>query len=66
MAGNRTDPRPRLLGYVAVWVLAATAAVTVGVLAVSSVGASVRDRGPLGNAVPSAGAPSEAVPSEKA
>lgn len=50
------NSRRRLLGYVAIWVVAALAAVAVGVIAVSSVGASVRDRGPLGNAVPSSGA----------
>jgi hypothetical protein len=33
------------------WLLAAAVAVSVGVLAVTSVGASVRDRGPLGNQV---------------
>lgn len=40
-------PTPRTLGYVAAWVLAASLAVTVGLVAVTSVGASVRDRGPL-------------------
>ena len=34
------------------WIVAAALAVTVGVVAVTSVGASVRDRGPLGNDVP--------------
>lgn len=34
------------------WALAAAAAMTVGVIAVSSVGASVRDRGPLGGQLP--------------
>lgn len=43
--------RRRWIGYVAAWLVAAAVAVTVGVLAVSSVGASVRDRGPLGNEV---------------
>jgi hypothetical protein len=38
---------PRTLGYVVAWVVAAAVAVTVGVLAVTGVGASVRDRGPL-------------------
>lgn len=41
----------RWIGYAAAWLVAAAVAVTVGVLAVSSVGASVRDRGPLGNEV---------------
>ena len=41
----------RWIGYAAAWLVAAGLAVTVGVLAVSSVGASVRDRGPLGNEV---------------
>jgi len=41
----------RAVGYAVAWVLAAVVAVTAGVLAVSSVGASVRDRGPLGNEV---------------
>lgn len=44
----------RILGYVVAWIVAAAVAVTVGVVAVSSVGASVRDRGPLGNDVPPA------------
>lgn len=43
--------RRRWIGYVVAWLAAAAVAVTVGVLAVSSVGASVRDRGPLGNEV---------------
>ncbi|MDF1606295.1 hypothetical protein [Nocardioides sp. YIM 152315] len=42
----------RMLGYVLAWLVAAAVSVTVGVFAVSSVGASVRDRGPLGNDVP--------------
>jgi hypothetical protein len=42
----------RVLGYLLAWLAAAAVAVTVGVVAVSSVGASVRDRGPLGNDVP--------------
>lgn len=45
-------PTRRILGYVLAWVVAAAAAVAVGVFAVTSVGASVRDRGPLGNDVP--------------
>lgn len=42
-------PRPssRALGYVAAWFAAAAVAVAVGLVAVTSVGASVRDRGPL-------------------
>ncbi|MFB9313930.1 hypothetical protein [Nocardioides plantarum] len=40
-------PSTRTLGYVAAWLLAATVAVAVGLVAVTSVGASVRDRGPL-------------------
>ena len=47
----------RVLGYVVAWLLAAGVAVSVGVVAVSSVGASVRDRGPLGNVVPEPDAP---------
>lgn len=39
--------RTRLLGYAAGWLAAAAAAVVVGVLAVSSLGASIRDRGPV-------------------
>ena len=41
----------RRMGYALAWVAAATVAVVVGVVAVTSVGASVRDRGPLGNEV---------------
>jgi hypothetical protein len=49
---ERRHRRRRLAGYVLAWLVAAGIAVTVGVVAVSSVGASVRDRGPLGNVVP--------------
>jgi hypothetical protein len=35
--------------YVVLWLVAAVVAVTVGVVAVTSVGASIRGRGPLGN-----------------
>jgi hypothetical protein len=49
---GRRHRRRRLAGYVLAWLVAAGVAVTVGVVAVSSVGASVRDRGPLGNVVP--------------
>ena len=45
-------PSRRIFGYVLAWIVAAAVAITVGVVAVSSVGASVRDRGPLGNVVP--------------
>jgi hypothetical protein len=38
---------PRTAGYVVAWVVAATVAVAVGLVAVTGVGASVRDRGPL-------------------
>ncbi len=49
-----TDPRPdgdnrRLLGWGLAWVVAAVVAVVVGVVAVTSVGASIRGRGPLGD-----------------
>lgn len=40
--------RSRRWGYVVAWVVAATLAVTVGIAAVSTVGASIRGRGPLG------------------
>jgi len=43
-----------VIGYALAWLVAAALAVAVGVIAVSSVGASVRDRGPLGNEVPDA------------
>ncbi|WP_028644501.1 hypothetical protein [Nocardioides sp. URHA0020] len=49
---ERRQRRRRLGGYVLAWLVAAAVAVAVGVVAVSSVGASVRDRGPLGNDVP--------------
>lgn len=42
-------PAARAVGLVAAWVAAATAAVVVGVLAVSGLGASFRDRGPIGD-----------------
>ncbi|MEP9364596.1 hypothetical protein ABLE68_16640 [Nocardioides sp. CN2-186] len=41
----------RWIGFAAAWLVAAAVAVTVGVVAVSSVGASIRGRGPLGNEV---------------
>lgn len=40
-------PTRRTLGYVSGWLVAAALAVVVGVLAVSSLGASIRDRGPV-------------------
>lgn len=49
---ERRDRQRRLAGYLVAWLVAAGVAVTIGVIAVSSVGASVRDRGPLGNVVP--------------
>jgi hypothetical protein len=39
----------RPLGLIAVWIAVAAVAVTVGVLAVTRVGATLSDRGPLGN-----------------
>lgn len=39
----------RAPGWVLAWLLAAGLAVTVGVLAVTSLGASIRDRGPIGD-----------------
>ena len=47
--GPGRRPRARTLGYVAGWLLAAAVAVSVGLIAVSSVGASLRDRGPMVN-----------------
>ncbi|MFT4010506.1 MAG: hypothetical protein QM655_10745 [Nocardioidaceae bacterium] len=44
----------RMVGYALAWLAAAVVAVTIGIVAVSSVGASVRDRGPLGTSVPDA------------
>ncbi|WP_432478140.1 hypothetical protein [Nocardioides sp. GXQ0305] len=44
--------RSRRWGYVVAWVVAATLAVVVGIAAVSTVGASIRDRGPLGKEPP--------------
>lgn len=41
--------RRRLVGYALSWVLAAAVAISIGVIAVSSVGASIRDRGPTVN-----------------
>ena len=42
---------PRRVLYVLLWLVAAGAAVAVGVLAVTSVGATLRDRGPIGSDV---------------
>lgn len=44
----------RALRYALAWVVAAALAVTVGVLAVTSAGAGVRDRGQVGTALPPA------------
>jgi hypothetical protein len=41
----------RRIGYTLAWLLATTVAVAVGISAVSTVGAQVRGRGPLGNEV---------------
>ncbi len=54
MARVTTDPISdggprRLLGWGLAWVVAAVVAVVVGVVAVTSVGASIRGRGPLGD-----------------
>ncbi len=49
MTRNRGWAQP--LGLTAVWLVAAGLAVTVGVVAVTTVGASLRGRGPLGNEV---------------
>ncbi len=51
---ERRHRHRRLAGYLLAWLVAAAVAVTIGVVAVTSVGASVRDRGPLGNDVPAA------------
>lgn len=45
----RPPPSRRTLGYALAWLIAATLAVTLGLVAVTSVGASIRGRGPLGN-----------------
>jgi len=58
----------RALRYAAAWVVAAALAVTVGVLAVTSAGAGVRDRGQLGTALPPtsvAGTPSAAPDAQR-
>lgn len=44
-----TRPTRRVIGLIAAWVVAATAAVVVGVLAVTGLGATFRDRGPVGD-----------------
>jgi hypothetical protein len=50
---------PRLLRYALAWAVAAVVAVAVGIFAVTSAGAGVRDRGQLGTALPAvAGTPS--------
>ncbi|MET1059738.1 MAG: hypothetical protein ABWX84_09080 [Nocardioides sp.] len=41
----------RRIGYALAWVVAAVVAISVGLAAVSTVGASIRGRGPLGNEV---------------
>ena len=53
MQDARSRPGSRRLWWLALaWALTAAAAMAVGVVAVSSVGASVRDRGPLGTQAP--------------
>lgn len=42
----------RVVRYAAAWLVAAVVAVSVGVLAVTSAGAGIRDRGPLGTGLP--------------
>jgi hypothetical protein len=52
--GVVTDPaggRRRLVGYAVAWSVAASVAVTVGVVSVTTMGDTIRDRGPLGNEV---------------
>jgi hypothetical protein len=39
------------VGYSLAWIVAAVASITIGLAAVSTVGASIRGRGPLGNEV---------------
>ena len=51
MAESGTRNGRRVLGLALGWLLAAALAVTVGVVAVTQVGASLRGRGPLGNEV---------------
>lgn len=46
---TETIPNRRWIGYTLAWLIAAGLAVTVGVLAVTSAGAGVRGRGPLGS-----------------
>ncbi len=41
----------RRIGYVLAWLIAAGVAIAIGIAAVSTVGASIRDRGPLGTEV---------------
>jgi len=41
----------RRAGFTFAWLLAATLAITIGIVAVTQVGASIRGRGPLGNEV---------------
>jgi hypothetical protein len=42
----------RVIRYAAAWLVAALVAVAVGVFAVTSAGAGIRDRGPLGTGLP--------------
>jgi hypothetical protein len=45
------SPMRRRIGYVLAWLIAAAVAIAIGIGAVSTVGASIRDRGPLGTEV---------------
>ena len=49
MSTSGASERRRRAGYAAVWLVAAALSVTVGILAVNTAGASLRDRGPIGS-----------------
>jgi hypothetical protein len=49
MTTSGSTDRRRRAGYVAVWLVAAAVAITVGILAVEVAGAGLRDRGPVGS-----------------
>jgi hypothetical protein len=53
----------RRVGYLLAWLVAAGLAIAVGTAAISTVGASIRGRGPLGNEVVRGTGPTDRLPS---
>lgn len=56
----------RVIRYAAAWLVAAAVAVAVGIFAVTSAGAGIRDRGPLGTGLPAVEADATYTPDPEA